>query len=122
MIPVALRPALSRKQREGYKKRSFLRALWLTRSVTRAAAQAGVSRTTPYHWRRHNPAFAQRWALILALPAPANPRAAMPVHRNALVAEAMRLLRENGGVAKCPGDRDTPSPTPLPVFRAVSTG
>ena len=46
------------------RKRLFLDALRKGCTCAGAAALAGVARTTPYEWRRNDPAFAKEWARV----------------------------------------------------------
>ncbi|TGX54750.1 hypothetical protein E5A73_04650 [Sphingomonas gei] len=53
-----------RKPRQSFTpdlRQRFLDALALTCNVHAAAAYAGVDRTTPYNWRRHDPEFLEQW-------------------------------------------------------------
>ncbi len=46
------------------RKRAFLDALRKGCTVRSAAAVAGVNRTTPYDWRKNDPAFAEEWKRV----------------------------------------------------------
>ncbi len=46
------------------RKRLFLDALRKGCTCASAAALAGVARTTPYEWRKNDPAFAKEWARV----------------------------------------------------------
>ena len=47
------------------KKRLFLEALRSIGTVSDAAETVGVSRDTPYRWRRNDKAFAEKWEKYL---------------------------------------------------------
>jgi hypothetical protein len=119
--PAAPSAAPPRTTVDDARQRTFLDALWRTRCIRDAAREAGVGKVTAYRWRRRDPGFAREWALLLALPLP-HRAARRPTSRNRLVTEALSLIHRDGGGTKCPGVRDMPSPTSLPLLRFSSMG
>lgn len=68
-----------RFRRDGWtpaRQLAFLGALARTRSVTRAAAAAGMSRESAYRLRKRDPGglFAAAWDRVLSTPAPRAPK------------------------------------------------